>query len=72
MDACRALIAAMQVEENSQLASRLVAAAKARRTALAAAVSMSGIAAALVVLLILVGRRAARDIRRSEQWLEQR
>src|SRR5882724_3903342 len=69
MDACRALIAAMQVEENSQLASQLVTAANARRTALAAAVSMSGIAAALVVLLILVGRRAARDIRRSEQWL---
>jgi PAS domain S-box-containing protein len=37
--------------------------------AFVSALSMSGIAAALVVLLVLVGRRAARDIRSHEQWL---
>src|SRR5882724_6378349 len=69
MDACRALIAAMQAEESSQLASRLVDASQTRRTALAATVSMPGIAAALVVLLILVGRRGARVIRRRERYI---
>src|SRR6266702_219861 len=65
----RTLDATLQAEESSQVDGRLVAAFHARRTALVSAVSMSGIAAALVVLLILVGRRAAHDIRRSEQWL---
>jgi PAS domain S-box-containing protein len=65
----RALIAAMPAEESSQLASRPVAASQSRRTALTATVSMSGIAVALVVLLILVGRRAARVIRSRERWI---
>ena len=69
MDSFRALVATMQAEEGAQLARRLLATSHARRTALVSAVSMSGIAAALVVLLVLVGRRAAQDIRRSEQWL---
>jgi PAS domain S-box-containing protein len=69
MDSFRALVDTMQAKESSQLARRLVATSHARRTALVSAVSMSGIAAALVVLLVLVGRRAAQDIRRSEQWL---
>ncbi|MFL6601633.1 MAG: response regulator [Steroidobacteraceae bacterium] len=38
-------------------------------TALVAAISMSGIAAGLLVLLLLAGRRAAHASRRSEQWL---
>jgi PAS domain S-box-containing protein len=63
------LVGTMQAEPGVQLAGRLVATSHARRTALVSAVSMSGIAVALVVLLVLVGRRAARDIRRSEQWL---
>jgi PAS domain S-box-containing protein len=65
----RTLDATLQAEESSQVDGRLGAASHARRTALVSAVSMSGIAAALVVLLVLVGRRAAQDIRRSEQWL---
>jgi PAS domain S-box-containing protein len=69
MDSFRALVATMQAEEGAQLAGRLADTFHARRTALVSAVSMSGIAAALVVLLVLVGRRAAQDIRRSEQWL---
>jgi PAS domain S-box-containing protein len=68
-DSFRTLVATMQGEESSQLARRLVATAHARRTALVSAVSMSGIAAALVVLLVLVGTRAAHDIRSQEQWL---
>jgi CHASE3 domain sensor protein len=69
MDSFRELVATMQAEEAAQLARRVVATSHARSTALTATVSMSGIAAALVVLLVLVGRRAAHDIRRSEQWL---
>jgi PAS domain S-box-containing protein len=69
MDSFRALVATMQAEEDSRLADRLARAARARSTALVSTVSMSGIAAALVVLLALVGRRAAYDIRRSEQWI---
>jgi PAS domain S-box-containing protein len=65
----RALVATMPAEESLQPAERLVATSHARRTALVAAVSMSGIAAGLVLLLVLAGRRAAHDIRRSEQWL---
>ena len=63
------LVASMQAEEGAQLAGRVIATSDARRMALVSAVSMSGITAALVVLLVLVGRRAAQDIRRSEQWL---
>jgi PAS domain S-box-containing protein len=63
------LVGNMQAEEGAQLAGRLAATSHARRTALVSAVSTSGIAVALVVLLVLVGRRAAQDIRRSEQWL---
>jgi PAS domain S-box-containing protein len=69
MDSFRALVATMQAEEDSRLADRLARAARARWTALVSAVSLSGIAAALVVLLALVGRRAAYDIGRREQWL---
>jgi PAS domain S-box-containing protein len=69
MDSFRELVTTMQAEEASQLAGRVVATSHARSTALTATVSMSGIAGALVVLLVLVGRRAAHDIRRSEQWL---
>jgi len=69
MDSFRALIAEMQAVEDTRLASQLQRASRARWTALTSAVSMSAIAAALVVLLGLVGRRAATDIRRSEQWL---
>jgi PAS domain S-box-containing protein len=65
----QALVGTMQAEVSSQPAERPVATAHARHTALVAAVSMSGIAAGLVLLLVLAGRRAAHDIRRSEQWL---
>ena len=59
MDSFRAQIAVMQAEEDSTLAGRLAMAANARRTALICTVSMSGIAAALVLLLLFVSRRAA-------------
>jgi PAS domain S-box-containing protein len=63
------LVGTMQADEGVPLSGRLVPTLHARRTALVSAVSMSGIAVALVVLLVLAGRRAAQDIRRSEQWL---
>jgi len=63
------LVASIQAEESSQLAARLIATSHARHIAFVSAVNMSGIAVALVVLLVLVGRRAAHDIRRHEQWL---
>jgi PAS domain S-box-containing protein len=69
MDSFRTLIATMQTEEDARLAERLRLASSARSTALVSAVSMSGIAAALVVLLVLTARRAAQALRRSEQWL---
>jgi len=64
----RSLVATLQGEESWQPAG-LVATAHVRRTALVAAVSMSGISAGLLLLLVLVGRRAAHDIRSHEQWL---
>jgi len=64
----RSLVATLQGEESLQPAG-LVATSHVRRTALVAAVSMSGISAGLLLLLVLVGRRAAHDIRRHEQWL---
>jgi PAS domain S-box-containing protein len=69
MDEFRSLIATMQAQEDWQLAARTLLASRARQAALASTVSLSGIAAALVVLLVLVSRRASQDIRRSEQWL---
>jgi PAS domain S-box-containing protein len=63
------LAASLQAQESSLLAGQPVASSHTRRTALVSVASMSGVAVALVVLLVLVGRRAARDIRRSEQWL---
>jgi PAS domain S-box-containing protein len=69
MDQFRTLVATMQSQEDWQLAACTVLASRARQTALISTVSLSGIAAALVVLLVLVGRRATQDIRRSEQWL---
>jgi PAS domain S-box-containing protein len=69
MDSFRAQIAAMQADEDSRAAARLAMADKARRTALISTVSVSGIAAGLVLLLVLVSRRAAAKIRHSEQWL---
>jgi PAS domain S-box-containing protein len=58
-DAFRVQITTMQREEDAGLSGRMAAAARARQTALVATVSMSGVAAALVVLLGLVGRRSA-------------
>jgi PAS domain S-box-containing protein len=69
MDSFRAQIGVMQAEEDAKLAGRLARAANARRTALTCAVSMSGTAAALVLLLLLVGRRADSKIRRSQRWI---
>jgi len=69
MDSFRAQIAVMQSYEDSRLAGRRALAANARWTALISTVSMSGIATALVLLLMLVSRSAAAKIRGSEQWL---
>jgi PAS domain S-box-containing protein len=69
VDPIRTQIALMQADEESQLAIRLKRAADARFTALVSIGSLSGAAAALVVLLVLVSRRAAQDIRSSERWL---
>jgi len=69
MDSFRAQIAVMQSYEDSRLAGRRALAANARWAALISTVSMSGIAIALVLLLMLVSRRAAAKIRGSEQRL---
>jgi PAS domain S-box-containing protein len=68
MDSFRAQIAVMQSYEDARLAGRLGMAANARWTALTCTVSMSGVAAALVLLLLLVNRRADTRIRRSKEW----
>ena len=68
MDSFRAQIAVMQSYEDSRLAGRLGMAANARSSALISTVSMSGVAAALVLLLLLVSRRAAYRIKRSNEW----
>ncbi len=68
MDSFRAQIAVMQAEEDSKLAGQLAMAANARWTALIATVSMSAIAAALVLLFLFVSRRAAARMRRGQQW----
>jgi PAS domain S-box-containing protein len=69
MDSFRAQIAVMQAYEDSRLAELLRSSANARQEALYSTVSMSGIAAVLVLLLILISRRAGAKIRASEQWL---
>jgi PAS domain S-box-containing protein len=69
MDLFRAQIAVMQSYEDSRLAERLRQSANARQVALISTVSMSGIAAGLVLLLVLVSRRAGIKIRASERWL---
>ncbi len=69
MDSIRAQIKSMQAEVDRRLATRLARESGAKATALVSIASMSGIAAALVVLLMLVGPRASQAIRRSEQWL---
>jgi PAS domain S-box-containing protein len=69
MDSFRAQIAVMQSYEDSRLAERLRVTAKARTEALVSTVAMSGIAVALVLLLILMSRRAAQKIRASQRWL---
>jgi PAS domain S-box-containing protein len=69
MDSFRAQIAVMQSYEDTRLADRLRQSANARQVALIATVSMSGIAAGLVLLLVMVSRRAATRIRASERWL---
>jgi PAS domain S-box-containing protein len=69
MDSFRAQIAVMQSYEDTRLADRLRQSANARQVALISTVSMSGIAAGLVLLLVMVSRRAATRIRASERWL---
>jgi PAS domain S-box-containing protein len=69
IDSLRAQIATMQHDEDARLSERLALTARARQTALISTVSMSGVTVALVLLLGLVGRRAAMSIRRSEEWL---
>lgn len=69
MDSFRAQVAVMQAYEDSRLAERLRRSAQARRTALISTVSMSGVAVGLVLLLMLLSRRAAARIRASERWL---
>jgi PAS domain S-box-containing protein len=69
MDSFRAQIAVMQSYEDARLAERLRTSATARQEALISTVSMSGLAGALVLLLVLVSRRAGAKIRASERWL---
>jgi PAS domain S-box-containing protein len=69
MDSFRAQIKVMQGYEDERLADRLRTSANAREVALISTVSMSGIAAGLLLLLVLVSRRAAAKIRASERWL---
>ncbi|MBS0416958.1 MAG: CHASE3 domain-containing protein [Proteobacteria bacterium] len=69
MDSFRAQVTAMQAYEATRLSERLRLTAQARREALIATVSMSGIAVGLVLLLILVSRRAAAKVRASQRWL---
>jgi PAS domain S-box-containing protein len=69
MDSFRAQIAVMQSYEDARLAERLRTSVNAREQALISTVSMSGIAAGLVLLLIMVSRRAGAQIRASERWL---
>ena len=69
MDSFRAQIRVMQSYEDSRLAERLRKSATARKEALIATVSVSGIAVGLVLLLVLVSRRAGAKIRASERWL---
>ena len=69
MDAFRAQIRVMQQYEDSQLTERLRASQRARKQALISTVSMSGIATTLVLLLMIVSRRAGIKIRASERWL---
>jgi len=69
MDSFRAQIAVMQSYEDARLAQRLRTSVNAREVALISTVSMSGIAAGLVLLLVMVSRRAGTKIRASERWL---
>jgi PAS domain S-box-containing protein len=69
MGSLRSLVETMQEEENRQLAVRSTTAERIHRSALVSVVGTSAIAATLVVLLVLVGRRASSAVRRSEQWL---
>jgi PAS domain S-box-containing protein len=69
MDSFRAQISVMQSYEDARLAERLRTSVNAREQALISTVSMSGIAAGLVLLLIMVSRRAGAQIRASERWL---
>jgi PAS domain S-box-containing protein len=69
MDSFRAQIAVMQSYEDTRLAERLRSSATARKEALISTVSMSAIAGGLVLLLVLVSRRAGAKIRASERWL---
>ncbi len=69
MDSIRAQIKSMQSELDSRLTNRITHESSAKFTALVSIASMSGIAAALVVLLMMVDRRASQIIRRSEQRL---
>lgn len=69
MDSIRAQVASMQSEVDERLATRVTRAQEAQVTALVSIASMAGIATAMVVLLVLVSRRAGQDIRQSQQWL---
>jgi PAS domain S-box-containing protein len=69
MDSFRAQIKVMQGYEDERLDQRRRTSANARQLALISTVSMSGIAAGLLLLLILVSRRAGTKIRASERWL---
>ncbi len=69
MDLFRAQIAVMQSHEDTELSERLRISATARKEALISTVSMSGIGGGLVLLLVLVSRRAGSEIRASERWL---
>jgi len=66
MDSFRAQSAVMQSYEDAQLTERREKSATARQEALISAVSMSVIAAGLVLLLVLVSRRAGTGIRATE------
>lgn len=69
MEAIRARIRSMQAEVDERLARRKRLEADARTVSLFSIASMAGIAAALVVLLMLVDRRSAQALRQGEERL---
>lgn len=68
-EAIRARIRAMQAEVDERLARRKRLEADARNLSLFSIASMAGIAAALVVLLMLAERRSSQALRQSEERL---